>query len=237
MRPFRLAATAAATALLLAACAAPMTETRPVAGDPLEGLEWRLAADADGRSVPTQGAGSALLRFEDQRFSMRGPCNTHTGAWRREGEMLYLGGEGGAIAGTKRACPGELMQRESALLAAFQQPLRLQFEGSRLAMVTPGGERWVFDSRDEAPAAGRERIVLVDGAKADCVGVAPQQCLRVRTEPGAPWELYYGEIEGFAWQEGVEYVLRVREYTVANPPADGSGRRWVLEEVLDRSKP
>jgi hypothetical protein len=29
----------------------------------------------------------------------------------------------------------------------------------------------------------------------------------------------------------------VREYTVANPPADGSSRRWVLEEVLDRSKP
>lgn len=236
MRPFRLAA-AAALAVLVAACASPVTETRPVAGDPLEGMDWRLATGPDGRALPTQGAGSALLRFEDQRFSLRGPCNTHTGGWRRAGEMLYLGGEGGAIASTKRGCPGELMQRESALLAALQQPLRLQFDGPRLAMVTQGGERWVFDSRDEAPAAGRERIVLVDGAKAPCVGVAPMQCLRVRTEPGAPWELYYGEIEGFAWQQGVEYVLRVREYTVANPPADASRRRWVLVEVLDRSKP
>jgi hypothetical protein len=34
---------------------------------------------------------------------------------------------------------------------------------------------------------------------------------------------------------GVEYVLRVRETTVANPPADASSLRWTLLEVLDSS--
>ena len=79
--------------------------------------------------------------------------------------------------------------------------------------------------------------MLVSGERVPCTGVAEGLCLQFRGEPGAPWERYYGEIEGFEWQAGVEYVLRVREFTVANPPADGSARRWMLLEVLDRSRP
>jgi len=78
--------------------------------------------------------------------------------------------------------------------------------------------------------------VLVSGERKPCSGAGAMLCLQVRTEPGAPWQNYYGEIEGFSWQQGVDYVLRIREHTVANPPADGSSRRWVLEEVLDRSR-
>jgi len=237
MSAFRLPALAAAIALTLAACAGPTRDVRPVAEDPLLGQDWRLISAPDGRSLPTQGAGSATLRFSPSRFSMTGPCNNHSGAWSREGDQLLLGGEGGGIASTKRGCPGELMARESALLSALQQPLTLAFDRTRLALVAADGARWTFDSQDIPTSAGRERIVLVSGERKPCTGVAPMQCLQVRTEPGAPWQNFYGDIEGFSWQEGVDYVLRIREYTVANPPADGSSRRWVLEEILDRSKP
>lgn len=88
-------------------------------------------------------------------------------------------------------------------------------------------------TRAPLPAEGRELILNVAGQRAPCTGVAPTLCLQVRTQPGAAWELHYGEIEGFKWQSGTEYVIRVRELPVANPPADASSLRWVLQEVLD----
>jgi len=86
-----------------------------------------------------------------------------------------------------------------------------------------------------APAngEGQDIIVNVAGQRAPCTGVAPTLCLQVRTQPGAAWTLHYGDIEGFNWQSGTEYVIRVREVDVANPPADAPSRRWVLEEVLE----
>ena len=237
MRRFRLPALAAAIALTLSACMAPTSrEVRPVDDEPLLDKDWRLVATPNDSNLPTQGAGAAVLRFSPSRFSMAGPCNNHTGGWAREGDQLRLGGEGAAIASTKRGCPGELMQRESDLLAAFAQPLRTEFTGTQLRLATADGARWTFDSQDVPTSAGRERIVLVSGERKPCTGAGAMLCLQVRTEPGAPWQHYYGDIEGFSWQEGVDYVLRIREYTVANPPADGSSRRWVLEEVLDRSR-
>ncbi|GGA81987.1 hypothetical protein GCM10011521_20440 [Arenimonas soli] len=236
MRPFRLPALAVAICLTLTACMAPTSrEVRPVDDEPLLDKDWRLLSAPDGRNLPTQGAGSAVLRFSGARFSMTGPCNNHGGSWSRNGDQVTLGGEGG-IASTKRGCPGELMKRESELLAAFAQPLRAQFTGTQLHLVSADGTRWTFDSQDAPTGAGRERIVLVSGERKPCSGAGAMQCLQVRTEPGAPWQHYYGDIEGFSWQEGVDYVLRIREHTVANPPADGSSRRWVLEEVLDRSR-
>lgn len=87
------------------------------------------------------------------------------------------------------------------------------------------------------PPEGRVRILQVAGQRVPCTGVAPMLCLQVRSTPGAAWEAHYFEIEGFNWQVGVEYVIRVRELPVPNPPADGSSVRWVLEEVLERFPP
>ena len=85
-----------------------------------------------------------------------------------------------------------------------------------------------------APAAGQEIIVNVAGQRAPCTGVAPMLCLQVRTQPGAAWQLHYSDIEGFDWQSGTEYVIRVREEAVANPPADAPSKRWVLLEILEQ---
>lgn len=220
-------------ALALAGCATTSSEPTPMTTtqDALEGIDWRLVAAPGARP----GAGAATLRFEAERFSLRGPCNRHTGAWKRSGDTLSLGNENGAVASTKMLCPPEIMAREQALLAVMRQPLRLVFEGPFLQLVAGDGSTWRFDRRDLPPAEGRERIVNVAGQRAPCSGVAPMLCLQVRSQPGAAWELHYGEIEGFDWQVGVEYVIRVREYAVDNPPADGSSLRWVLEEVLERS--
>ena len=97
---------------------------------------------------------------------------------------------------------------ENAHLYAFAQPLRAEFSGTQLRLVSADGARWTFDSQDVPTSAGRERIVLVSGERKPCSGAGAMLCLQVRTEPGAPWQNYYGEIEGFSWQQGVDYVRR-----------------------------
>ena len=224
-------------ALALAGCATTSSEPSPASGrpSPIESVDWRLVSVPGGKpGASLSGAGAATLRLDGERFSLRGPCNRHSGGWTRSGDRLVFG-EGGAIASTRMMCPPEIMRRETALLAAMAQPFTVRVEGPFLNLAAADGSVWRFDRRDLPPAEGRERIVMVAGQRAPCTGVAPTLCLQVRTQPGAAWQLHYGEIEGFDWQVGVEYVIRVREVAVPNPPADGSSLRWVLEEVLERS--
>ncbi|WP_107312824.1 DUF4377 domain-containing protein [Burkholderia metallica] len=86
------------------------------------------------------------------------------------------------------------------------------------------------------PADGKAvtRTVYVAPQSARCTGVAPMECLQVRSSPNEPWSLWYAGIEGFAYQPGYLYTLEVDEYRVAQPPADGSSIRWVLKRVVER---
>jgi hypothetical protein len=70
----------------------------------------------------------------------------------------------------------------------------------------------------------------------DCEGGAgPQKCLQVRREADKPWELFYGGIDGFDFEPGFMYEVRVDVTDVDNPPADASSRRYSLVEVVDKT--
>ncbi|KVL21299.1 DUF4377 domain-containing protein [Burkholderia sp. MSMB1826] len=91
-------------------------------------------------------------------------------------------------------------------------------------------------SNAAGPAGGKPvaKTVYVAPQSARCTGVAPMECLQVRSSPSEPWSLWYAGIEGFAYQPGYLYTLEVDEYRVARPPADGSSIRWVLKRVVER---
>lgn len=85
-----------------------------------------------------------------------------------------------------------------------------------------------------ATAPLKHVVIEVAPVQVDCVGVAPMKCLQYREKGTTDWLNYYGAIEGFEFQEGYRYTLRIAEYAVENPPADASSLRWVLEQVLER---
>jgi hypothetical protein len=87
--------------------------------------------------------------------------------------------------------------------------------------------------------APSERMVVMDVAPARvaCMGVGPQECFRVRERPDTVWTLLYDGIEGFSFEAGFEYTLRVAVRTVRNPPADGSSLAYRLVAVLRKSPP
>jgi heat shock protein HslJ len=72
--------------------------------------------------------------------------------------------------------------------------------------------------------------------RAPCTGVGLRSCLLVREQPDGDWTYFYSPIEGFDFEEGYRYTLRVEERPVENPPADASSLRWQLVEVLDRTE-
>ncbi|AXK62652.1 DUF4377 domain-containing protein [Burkholderia sp. IDO3] len=91
-------------------------------------------------------------------------------------------------------------------------------------------------ARAARPTDGRPvtKTVYVAPQPVRCTGVAPMDCLQVRSSPAEPWSRWYAGIEGFAYQPGYQYVLEVDEYRVAQSPADGSSIRWVLKRVVER---
>lgn len=85
-------------------------------------------------------------------------------------------------------------------------------------------------------AASEGRTLFVDAKIFDCVGEAPQKCMRIREAADGEWELFYGQIEGFTHEEGYTYELRVGVDEIARPPADGSSLRYRLLEIVKKQR-
>lgn len=62
----------------------------------------------------------------------------------------------------------------------------------------------------------------------------PMECMLVMVQGGEDvWQtLPFGAVEGFVYQRGHEYELRVRRTILANPPLDGSDRTYSLIRIL-----
>lgn len=81
---------------------------------------------------------------------------------------------------------------------------------------------------------GQVYTLYVNSQTRPCVGVGPRSCLETRRNPEADWELFYADIDGFDYEAGFIYALKVRETAVENPPADASSLKYTLLEVLSK---
>ena len=75
---------------------------------------------------------------------------------------------------------------------------------------------------------------LVAAQKNECIGVAAQQCMLIKRKPNDEWQKFYDPIEGFSYQKGFEYKLRVAVTPIEQPMADGSDRRYTLLDILSK---
>ena len=82
------------------------------------------------------------------------------------------------------------------------------------------------------PSGPDQRAVTMDVASelVDCHGFVAQKCMRVSIGPGGPWVLFYDQIEGFEFEPGFDYTLRVERRRV-QPRPDSSAFTWRLLQV------
>lgn len=89
----------------------------------------------------------------------------------------------------------------------------------------------------DASPQGEITTLWVDSGRSPCTGVGPMECLRIKREASGPWELFYSDIEGFDYQPGYLYRIRVREEKLdpAQVPADGSSIKYTLVEITEKT--
>lgn len=78
----------------------------------------------------------------------------------------------------------------------------------------------------------------INSSKTDCVGVGPMSCLQIQKgneiESGN-WELFYSEIQGFDYEPGNIYQIKVKVRDKTDPiPADASSKEYELVEILGK---
>ena len=76
--------------------------------------------------------------------------------------------------------------------------------------------------------------LFVGPERVECMGLFPTTCLQVRFNPEGNWEAFYDPIEGFDFEPGFFYKLRVRRISITDPPADASSYRWILLELVNK---
>ena len=95
----------------------------------------------------------------------------------------------------------------------------------------------VVETSEQTAESGEEDIVTmyVGPELAECTGVAPQTCMLVKYSPDEEYTYFYQQIEGFTYEEGYDYELKVAVTDVENPPADGSSLKYTLVEEVSKT--
>lgn len=215
---------------------------------PYDDTSWELvrwvSADGRVRDIPARVGMNRALTLDfarddvsrEGRVSGFGGCNRYVGEFRSDGaQALAIDG----LASTRMACAPESMALEqnflrslASIVSAVPEPLA---QPRHLVLVVDDGDVLSFSRRASAlQEEGNKRQIYLDDHKVNCTGVARQTCYRVRNSKDAPWQLFYGEIDGFEFQPGTSYLLRINEIQVEHPPADAPSVRWVLDGVLEQ---
>ncbi|MGV8959741.1 MAG: META domain-containing protein [Stenotrophomonas sp.] len=245
---------------LLAACSNPPA---PPAATPaavpataidsavLTANHWQLseARDAGGQRLDALFARAdhpLTLDFKQGRLSASNTCNRMSGSYTVDGATLTVG----AMASTMMACNDPtLMTLDQAVGEHLQGALKVEaLDAATLKLVNAKGDVLTFRGAPTAETryGGQgETVFLEVGAQTrPCAhGGVDAQCLQTReihyaengVKQGAPgaFENFYGNIEGYTHQAGVRNVLRLKRYTLAYPPADGSSQAYVLDMVVE----
>jgi hypothetical protein len=81
-------------------------------------------------------------------------------------------------------------------------------------------------------------IMEVNSLKVPCEDIALRSCLQVRYNSEQDWQLFYSEINGFDYEEGNLYTLKItkRERDKENRPMDVSAYTYHLKSVMKKTK-
>jgi heat shock protein HslJ len=197
----------------------------------LENTSWQLMAT--GQSLPKTEKPITLTFNENNRLAGSSGCNRYMGSFKVNGNQFEIKSP---LASTRMACPEALMQREKQFLEALSaaKSYRINDKGELEIQYGNGKDNNVLRFSPTKTSEVTEKIIYVDGRTVPCTGVAPQQCLQIKESMKDDWTLLYQGIKGFKHEQGYVYKLRVREEIIANPPADGSSREWVLVDIIEK---
>lgn len=190
------------------------------------------------------------LDFADGRISARNACNHMGGGYHLVGGHLQVT----PMMQTMMACHDQtLMQREITVKSMLQgtPTLTLSNAGDAplLTLTVSDGPTLSFVGVPTAEtrygSAGETVFLEVAPNRVPCAHplMPNKTCLQVRElhydaqglrsgSPG-PWQTLQQDIEGYEQQPDTHNVLRVKRYTIKDPPADAPSTAYVLDMVVE----
>lgn len=239
---------------IVASCVATPPAPASTGTAALTAYHWQLhdATDRNGKRIDALFARPQLplqLDFRDGRLSVANACNRLGGGYRIEGGRLALG----PMAQTLMACADpSLAKLDEAIGTRLQGRPRIEVGSGgepHLRLATDAGDRLDFVGQPTAEtrygSAGETVFLEIDAQTQPCSHslIRDSRCLKVRERRydasglavGTPgeWHALYQEIEGYMHQPGVRNVLRIKRYTIKNPPADAPAQAYVLDMVVE----
>lgn len=236
-----------------ASSAAAMPAGPAATGIALEAYHWDLtgATDQHGQAIAALQpvAGKPLrLDFAKGRIGISGGCNRIGGQYEYRGTTLQLQ----QLAQTQMACAdGRLMDADAAITARLQGELQAGIAAGatpRLQLLAANGDKLVFDGtatpQTRHGSEGTTVFLEVAPQRVPCPHplIRDMRCLQVRERAYADngtlasqgeWQPLYQEIEGYTHAPGTRNVLRVKRFTMKNPPPDASAVAYVLDMVIE----
>lgn len=230
----------------------------PTGTDQLSRYHWQLknAIDSNGMHIdalfvrPDQ---PVQLDFSPYRITVVNSCNTMGAGYTVKKGYLQIG----PMVSTMMACNDPAL---AALDDAISQRVRgsvtvnllARDNGPRLQLVTDSGDTLTFTGVPTAETRyggpGQTAFLEVAPQSVPCNHplMPNAQCLLVReryfdeqglaTGTPGPWQPLNQDIEGYTHTPGIRNVLRVKRFTVKNPPADGPSVAYVLDLVVESEK-
>lgn len=188
------------------------------------------------------------LDFTAHGVAASNTCNRMRATYSTAGSDMRIG----SLAATLMACNDPKLQAldkaVSTYLGSTREYMVSRDTPPQLAIMTAGAMllfNGVPTAETRFGSAGTTEFLEVAPQTKPCnnPGMPHAQCLYVRElhydakglregNPGA-WQVLGQTIEGYTHKDGVRNVLRVKRYTVAHPPADGSSVAYVLDLVVE----
>lgn len=84
--------------------------------------------------------------------------------------------------------------------------------------------------------AQRAQTWFVNDHRMECSQLPEQGCLQVKQKPKDAWSAWARPIEGFTFQPGYTYKLKVQVKAVYNPTTETTGDRYFLKKVVRQTK-
>lgn len=219
---------------------------------------WQLdqATDTNGQRIDALLARPeqpVQLDFTDDRIQISNTCNAMSGGFSIDGEHLQVD----RLAQTMMACADPaLAALDDAVGDRLADPatIAVQQDGdtAQLTLTTTSGDVLIFVGKPTAETrygSEGEQVFLEVAAQTkpcDHPMIADKSCLQVRKlsydenglATGTPgeWEPLYQDIEGYTHEPGIRNVVRLKQFTIVNPPADGSSIAYVLDMVVESER-
>jgi heat shock protein HslJ len=238
-----------------AATPAPPSASVQTSTITLARYHWQLhdAVDGNNRRMDVLfGKPEPLqLDFSADRINVRNACNNIHGNYTLvEGHLVTA-----PLLHTMMACAEPtLMQRESTIESMLQgRPTLILIttagDAPQLTLAAENGQSLTFIGKQTAEAryGGPGETVYLEVAPNTTPCHRPpspdKSCLLVRerhydaqglpgSQPG-PWQLLQQDIEGYMHQPGTRNVLRVKRYTLKQPPPDAPPTAYVLDMIVE----